>query len=83
MHNKFEYYVFDDNFDKKYSHFRSFLDDYTPRKYSVPYVNKTDPDFWLKTRDYIVMVPINKLKKYDSSKPENVKVQPYTSEKDI
>lgn len=83
MHNKLEYYIFDDDFDQSYPKFVKFLPGYDMRNYSIPYINKEDPEFWLSTNIYNIMVPLNKKKKYDALRSDNVIVMPYTSDQDI
>ena len=33
--------------------------------HSLPYINREDPEFWLSTNIYNVLVPLNMKKKYD------------------
>lgn len=80
---KIDYYVFNDNFDQSYNSFKQFLSPYLINNQQLPYINRQDPKFWLTTSIYNVMVPLNKKKRYDSIKRNNIIISPYTSEQDI
>ena len=81
MGNKLSFYVFDDDFDKNYAKFMKFLSpEYIIRKHEIPYINKIDPEFWLSTSIYNILVPLNKKKKYDVLRSDNVIVLPYSSD---
>ena len=79
MGHRLQYYVFEDDFDHYYDQFKRFLAPYPMHDYSIPYINRDDPEFWLSTNLYNVMVPLNCKKRYDILKSDNVRVLIYKS----
>lgn len=83
LNNKLQYYIFDDDFHRNYPQMKQFLNNYEGFDENIPWINKDEPEFWLTSNIFNILVPINKKKKFDGLKKDNILVTPYKNEEDI